>query len=83
MKGIDAMSDPSGPNPAGAQRTAGISKCSRPIRRILVLSLAAAASLPAAAQQANAAQGLGRAAWYTPAPLRRLNTRTGLAQAHG
>jgi len=78
------MSDTTGPNPAGAQRTAGISKCSRPIRRILVLSLAAAASLPAAAaQQANAAQGLGRAAWYTPAPLRRLNTRTGLAQAHG
>jgi hypothetical protein len=25
----------------------------------------------------------GRAPWYAPAPLRRLNTRTGLAQAHG
>jgi RND superfamily putative drug exporter len=26
---------------------------------------------------------LGRAAWYAPAPLRRLNTRIGLAEAHG
>ena len=26
---------------------------------------------------------LGRAAWYAPAPLRRLNTRLGLAEAHG
>ena len=25
----------------------------------------------------------GRAAWYAPAPLRRLNTRTGLTEAHG
>ena len=26
---------------------------------------------------------LGRAAWYAPTPLRRLNTRIGLAEAHG
>jgi RND superfamily putative drug exporter len=26
---------------------------------------------------------LGRAAWYAPAPLRRLQTRVGLAEAHG
>ena len=26
---------------------------------------------------------LGRAAWYAPAPLRRLQTRIGLAEAHG
>jgi LuxR family transcriptional regulator, maltose regulon positive regulatory protein len=26
---------------------------------------------------------LGRAAWYAPAPLRRLNTRIGLTEAHG
>jgi len=51
------MSDTPGPIPAGPWRTAGISKCSRPIRRILALSLAAAVSLLAAAQQANAAQG--------------------------
>jgi len=57
MKGITAMSDTSSPIPAGARRTAGVSKCSRPIRSILVLSLAVAVSLLAAAQQANAAQG--------------------------
>ena len=26
---------------------------------------------------------LGRAAWYAPAPLRRLNTRIGLTEADG
>ena len=42
---------------AGARRTAGISKYSRSIRRTLVLTLAAAVSLLAAAQHAEAASG--------------------------
>ena len=45
-----------GPIQAGARRTAGINKYSRSIRRILVLTLAAAVSLLAAAQHADAAQ---------------------------
>jgi sugar lactone lactonase YvrE len=46
-----------GPIQAGARRTAGINKYSRSIRRILVLTLAAAVSLLAAAQHADAASG--------------------------
>jgi len=57
MRGITAMRDTSGPIQAGARRTAGINKYSRSIRRILVLTLAAAVSLLAAAQHADAASG--------------------------
>src|SRR5258708_34657074 len=57
MRGITAMTDTSGPIQAGARRTAGINKYSRSIRRILVLILAAAVSLLAAAQHADAASG--------------------------
>ena len=57
MRGITAMRDTSGPIQAGARRIAGINKYSRSIRRILVLTLAAAVSLLAAAQHADAASG--------------------------